>query len=854
MQFPWFHTGLRLPGLMWFGLVGAPLLLPLALPTAAYADVVGRLKFTVKDAATEKPVAGAKIVLRDTAGVRPPVELTTNASGEVTTPPLENRAWAITVTASDHQDDKREVIVAADVTTDVEVLLEPLKEQVFRISAAKELIRRGDTSSAARRDRNFDQKYPSTAGNVQSLSQVLRTVPGFVENSVNQVHPRGEHSSTAIYINGFLLPGVLQGRAGQFLAPDAIQTMDVQTGGYAPEYGGETAAILNLTLRSGTMKPFTEVNLDGGGFGTFQGVVTVGGQGGAPIGAATADGGTAKRLGYLINVTQRNTDNAIEPPQPDRQNAHNAQSSTTLFTNLTYRGSDQDEWGLILNTAPARTDIANRTGLPERFASLGQGYGYAGLRSAAEAATDPNLRNQQELGQDIYQEDTNTFGVLQYRRTFSPTTSAFFSLGISNSRLAIRNNNPGIDLQNLPEDRSIEFNPTITRDYDQIQLQANFTATRKAHTLKFGALYADQRGDEAYQFIPASQAALAALLETDPRLAPEVLEDSEATENGNGTSALSEAGRQQVAPGATAPTLSVKRDGFYAAAYAQDTFRATSKLTLNYGLRLDSYQQEQNLGQPTVSQTELSPRINAAYAFTPRTVTRAIYNRLFTQPPLAQGAILGSAIKPQIADHYETNIEQQIGSNQTLKLAYYQKEFRNQLDTGILIEGTQIGAYNSISLEKATVKGVELSYDLLPRNNVGLSAYLAWANSVAQPRGVFVGTDEVIDDAYNDHDQLNTISTGLSYTLPNGAFAGLNLYYGSGNPTSALEEGGSRTDRTEVNLRLSSGQRLFRAGYGLELSVENLFDQRRLINYASPFSGTRFQQGRRILLSATGRF
>ena len=109
-----------------------------------------------------------------------------------------------------------------------------------------------------------------------------------------------------------------------------------------------------------------------------------------------------------------------------------------------------------------------------------------------------------------------------------------------------------------------------------------------------------------------------------------------------------------------------------------------------------------------------------------------------------------------------------------------------------------------------------------------------------------------MDDAYNDHDQLNTISGGLNYTFDNDWTTGLSVYYGSGFASSVLDEdSGKRSSRTQVNFRVAKAN-LF-GNVGLSLEVENLFDQRALMNFQSAFSGTRFQQGRRILLSLNGK-
>src|SRR5450432_2749641 len=88
----------------------------------ARADVVGRLKFSVKNAADEKPLANAKIVLKDSANVRGDVTLTTDAQGTATSPQLESRAWQVTTNAEKpdtFQSDVRQVTVVSDTTTDV---------------------------------------------------------------------------------------------------------------------------------------------------------------------------------------------------------------------------------------------------------------------------------------------------------------------------------------------------------------------------------------------------------------------------------------------------------------------------------------------------------------------------------------------------------------------------------------------------------------------------------------------------------------------------------------------------------------------------------------------------------------
>ena len=124
-------------------------------------------------------------------------------------------------------------------------------------------------------------------------------------------------------------------------------------------------------------------------------------------------------------------------------------------------------------------------------------------------------------------------------------------------------------------------------------------------------------------------------------------------------------------PGATAPALSVHKTGFYRAAYLQDTWSVTKKLTMNYGLRLDWYKSDQTvLGLPSASgsvdQANVSPRINSAYKIDKQTVFRASYNRLIIQPPQSKGSVVGSAISPESLTQYDASVERQVGPGQSV--------------------------------------------------------------------------------------------------------------------------------------------------------------------------------------------
>jgi hypothetical protein len=363
----------------------AVLLATLALSLAAgsaRADVFGRLHIVVTDADTDKLLTGATVTFHDSTGVHGDTTLTVDAQGSVTSAPLEVHAWQIKSTAAGYDEDTRTVSVAADTTTDINVALDKT-EKVITITGNRQLTRPNQTNDSTTRNQTFLNTYASgtPSGNPQDIKRIFTTTPGFVNSTVGVSHPRGEHASTSFDVQGFLAPGALQGRAGPFISPNVFQSVDVQTGSYAPEYGSEVAAVVNTSLRSGTITPFHTLTLQGGGFNTYFGELTLGGQAGSPVNAGIT-GPSPERFRYFMDFSNRYTNNALEAPQPTDQSAHNHGTAATLFGNFEYEFSPKDQLALILNDSPADTQIANRTGLPSKYAPVGQGFGYGGARNA----------------------------------------------------------------------------------------------------------------------------------------------------------------------------------------------------------------------------------------------------------------------------------------------------------------------------------------------------------------------------------------------------------------------------------------------------------------------------------------
>ena len=717
----------------------------------------------------------------------------------------------------------------------------PTKEITIRVTATR-LVPNAAPGSTSSNDRTREQIQKFVNTTQTDTRELTKGQAGVAEDSAGQQHIRGEHSEIAYVVDGVPLPDTLSGRAGAIVVPNTIQNLELITGGFAPQFGGQTAGVLNITTLPGVNKPKEDVSIQGGSFNTYAGDVTLEG----PLGP---------KVNYVVDLNANRTSVATEPQQPNNDSAHNQGSSEGVFTKVRYTPSKKDTLTLTVSENPDAEQIGNRTGLPDSFANVGEGYGFLGLRNADGSvpglttaqqgllgSQTIKLNSQQQDGMDIDQRESNEFGILNYQRQISSSQTAQLAFTLLHGGQDLTNHNPTVDMANLPIDNSIEYNPTAHRNVHHVQLTGNYENKLGTHDVKAGFLADGQSGVESYQIIPASQLALDELAAVDKALAPP------------GTSnpgVLDIYGNPVYTATGPAPTLMVERTGYYGAAFAQDTWK-WGHLTSDYGIRWDIYHQHENISSKDVFASDISPRLNFDYKLDKIDDLRWSYNRLFNTPPLAQGGILGDPIVPETLNQYDLAFSRQMKKNQTLNIAYYYKDIRDQVDTGLLIPGSEIGLYSAVNFQRSGVHGLETSYNINAPGGVGWDEYLNWSFSAARPAG-FDNTGAPAPE-FNDHDQRNTVGLGLAYTWKSGPSVAGTFDYGSGLASSVVPPSVYRTPRYEIDLHATSGDKLFGGKGGLELDIDNLTDQRSVINFDSGFSGTRFMIGRRVTLGANFHF
>lgn len=504
---------------------------------------------------------------------------------------------------------------------------------------------------------------------------------------------------------------------------------------------------------------------------------------------------------YFVGAKTGGSDINFEPPDPQQQTLNNQGRNTSVLVRLNGK-SDTDQVGV---------NFSYQNGLYQ-IPQTPQNYG-AGVRQA--------------------QEDTNTMGLLAWRHRFDESREMLFGLSALRSTQRVDNNGvftpfAGLELDPqlpaVPENPGSPYLPNTNLVISQIQPSFTFTQ-------RFGENHRLQAGFTA-DFIHSRQQV-----------------------------ALSDPGRGGGIPNPTDPSTPaaqlnalVARPGFYGGVFVSHTVPLTDWIILNYGLRADWF----NNGQ-SVSTGQLSPVANLAFALSDTQSIRASYNRVFQPPPLELDVSGNTFVLPQRVNAFELSYENQLDKHMTAKVALVRKDYRDQVDIGLLVPNSNFPLFAPVNFGTAFYQGLEASLNTF--NPTGWNGFLAATLSEARP--LTPGPFAVEVPYYNDHDQRLQTTFGASYTWENGFSAAFDCFYGTGFPQDALALyrsvgvypyglTGDRVPRFLTNLSLNYFPREKSDGFevGGGLQVLNLFDDRSLINFFSAFSGTRFQSQRRVMVHA----
>ena len=217
---------------------------------AAIAATTGKISGIVTDEGTKQPLANAKVTIVGTS-----TTATTNDAGYYVMTNITPAGYDVRIELTGYRSKTVEATtVFAGLTTTINFALEAsevVELEGITVTAARPLIKKDVTQTTRIIEADEIETMPR-----DTVNGILQTQAGVaVLNSTGSVHIRGGRSMEIKYlIDGIPVNDPIFSGLGLQISTNAIEQMEVITGGFNAEHGDAQSGIINLITKAGTHK------------------------------------------------------------------------------------------------------------------------------------------------------------------------------------------------------------------------------------------------------------------------------------------------------------------------------------------------------------------------------------------------------------------------------------------------------------------------------------------------------------------------------------------------------------------------------------------------------------------------
>lgn len=274
--------------------------------------------------------------------------------------------------------------------------------------------------------------------------------------------------------------------------------------------------------------------------------------------------------------------------------------------------------------------------------------------------------------------------------------------------------------------------------------------------------------------------------------------------------------------------------------FLEDQYRLTNWLTLNGGVRLTHF-------NGSLSENAADPRLGVALQIPKlKWVARAFWGRYYQAPPLITitGPLLDLAAQQGFGFlplRGERDEQREFGltipfAGWTFDADNFRTGARNFFDHDVLGNSN---IFLPVTIARARIRGWEATATS-PQIASRVQWHLAYSHQYAEGRGGVSGglTDfspPANDYFFLDHDQRNTLTTGITLDLPRRAWAAFNVAYGSG----FVNGNGPAHLPSHTSYDLSLGKS-FKENWSVRLTALNFTNNHYLLDNSNTFGGTHY--------------
>ena len=503
--------------------------------------------------------------------------------------------------------------------------------------------------------------YTITAKDIQAqpggdnaqLNSVILQMPGVAQDSFGQLHVRGEHNGLQYRLNGIILPEGIS-VFGQTLDPRLAESVRLITGALPAEYGNRTAGIIDIQTKSGVFENGGVVSMYGGSHSTLVAL---------------------HRLWRLVGPFQLFRLGRLHHQHAGRRIARTAAAirAMTAPSNITASPICRTSWTRTAASPPCWAPPTPSSRFPTRSVCSPPAWTALsawGRRTPAAAisCSMPMARPAfPSENLDERQREITHYGILSYLHSDGIAGLSDLGFGRYSSLFFTPGNNVG----------DILYNGLAQTAYKRdvaygLQAEGAWHAFHRPHhplrRAVSGRRHASRTSSRVLATAPAVLAAPIPI-----RSAPIPTQTCQ-------TSAV---------PLTIADNGS--KHGYNYGFYAQDEWKLSANLTVNYGLRYDAF-------SAFDAENQLSPRINGVWKPTDTTTIHAGYARYFSPPPFELVASQDVALfdnttaarpttptprpRPNAPTISTSACEQKLFGNWTVGLDSFYKTSKNLIDEG----------------------------------------------------------------------------------------------------------------------------------------------------------------------------
>ena len=712
-----------------------------------------------------------------------------NDAGEFSIPVPADGTYSVSAVQDTYRSEYIVLKIGTEAPNPITLTLSKTKEIALEVRSPLAPIQYKASSETYSVSRKEVEELPR--GNNVELQDVLLTVPSAVYGSLKQVHIRQDHANLQLRIDSVPIPDTVSSTFSDVISPRAWERADIILGGMEAQYGNKTAAVLDITTKSGTKPGFGSAQMFGGSNQT--------------INPSFEYGGTiGEKFRFYVLNSYTATNRGIEPPTLGHSIFHGQSERNQTFIRGDYQHDNTNNFSWVFLNSVAKYQIPT---LPGRVLDP------SGQMLPLLQASQPGFTPVASQAIDENQKENNQYAHMVWRRDVN--SSNFFSLSgyFRHTRATFRT-----DPFNL-----LAYTPDPTEPFS-------------AGSQDRSAYSSGLRFDHTY--IPSKEHVIKTGFQVDR------------TQTVNKTRLFTFA--DDGAGNPIGNVLGLDADnrliGWRQEFWVQDQWSPNNQWTFNLGVRGDAVQYQRHEGQ-------ISPRVGVTYKADQANVFHVFYGRQFTPPNLeaisfaklntagtkaAPEDTTNNTVRAERAHYFEAGSYHALSRWATLQLTGYYKLAHFRSDAG------QFGTtplLNYFAFERGWQRGIDGALKLQLMENLSARGNVAWGQCKGyglQSGHVLLDQKEINDINSNggvfcDHSQTLTSSGVVAYRFLERTTLTGQMLFASGLRTA---DEGAKTNSTHspsytiYNMSLThviplpwDNQKLL-----LGFDVVNLLDQKYLIN------------------------